>query len=649
MTQRNKGRPGRGAWVLAAFALLLLPRPASQAAEDRHRAKEITDKYATVGGAINPAVGVVFKVFGEFYDWAINFGRSEPDALAEAVKIINARLDALEARMTAVEDAVQKVQNDVFRNANLQRVRQLRAHRQVLLEVLVRLQQQPKDKDTRVVLAQKAGAIAEEFRADPDLWLWSDLVLADTAWSDRAVKAGQLLEPDFKPFPTMGYYTLALATWMTAVEYAADGDKAWIQRTYGDEIQKHIDFLSVRPGWDRVKDDPATLPENVRKRVTGLFEPDKYPENMVCHFHEYTVDTIARQVKYVQTIGYPAQQDNELCTVPQGFWNHTTDAEEALEREHGMGLMWALAQDLVRLKTYGTVREAFVGTFPLGSTAAPAFLYGVRPDGRLAWYRHDSARLDPGPGKPEAWKAGSPSGSGWDGFREVIPGGRNVIYAVTRDGKLFWYRHNGFNIGEPKDWEGGKEIAGGGWADFRHVFSGGPGVLYGITGAGNLVWYRHTGYATGARTWEGGKDVSPEGEREPPAPPGEVRARPRKPRVNWADFTRVFSGGDGIIYAVTLNGKLLWYRHLGSANGERAWEGPREVGGSGWGDYQKLFGAGDGLIYAITRAGKLVRYRHTGYSTGARTWEPGREVAGGWGDFSQALALLPDSVSDIPR
>lgn len=627
MTQPDRGRLNRGVWALATLALLLLPWRAPQAATN-HEAKEVTGKFATVGGAINPAVGVVFKVFGEFYDWAINFGLSDADPLGDAVKVINARLDALEARMAVLEKAIGEVQSDLFRTQNLARVRRLRDHESLLQGILLRLQQQPKDRDIRLQLALAAQKVADDFVIDPDRWLWSDMALADTAWEDRAIKAGQMFPPDFKPFPTMDYYTMALATWMTAIEYEGDGDRARIQATYGRAIQKHIDFLSVRPGWDRLKDDPATLPENVRKRITGLFEPDKYPENKVCHFHEYTVDTIARQVKYVGTHSYPAQSDNELCTVPQGFWNRMTEGEEALEREHGMGLMWSLAQTLTRLKTYGTVREPFVGTFPLAPTAVPAFLYGVRPDGRMAWHRHDSARLDPGPGKPEAWKVGSPSGSGWDGLRQVIPGGRNVIYAVTGDGKLLWYRHNGFNTGEPKAWEGGKEIAGGGWADFKQVFSGGgQGVLYAITRAGKIYWYRHTGHATGARTWEGGKEVG----------------------SGWADFTRVFSGGGGIVYAVTFDGKLLWYRHLGYADGAKVWEGPKEIGGGGWGDYRKVFAAGDGVIYAVTGTGKLIRYRHTGYATGARTWEPGREVASGWGDFTQTLALLPDSVPDIPH
>lgn len=36
------------------------------------------------------------------------------------------------------------------------------------------------------------------------------------------------------------------------------------------------------------------------------------------------------------------------------------------------------------------------------------------------------------------------------------------------------------------------------------VFSGGDGVIYRITPDGNLDWYRHDGWKTGTRDWTGG-------------------------------------------------------------------------------------------------------------------------------------------------
>jgi hypothetical protein len=71
----------------------------------------------------------------------------------------------------------------------------------------------------------------------------------------------------------------------------------------------------------------------------------------------------------------------------------------------------------------------------------------------------------------------------------------------------------------------------------------------------------------------------------------------------------VFSGGGGIIYAITpiveaswrpgtgpgmgglkpaSGGDLMWYRHLGSADGSFRWEGPKKVG-SGWGSLNHVF------------------------------------------------------------
>lgn len=663
MTQRNTVRLGRGVWVLAALALLL-PWPAAsleqgydpQDKEDLHRTGQVA---AGAAGAINPVAGaVVGKVF-EIGEFVVFFGM-DPEQ-PEVFKIINKRLDVLDKRMAAVEEAVANAQNEIYRNANLARVRELRRHQSDLRKLLFRLANQPTVKE-RKELANDAQLIAEEFLMDTgptakDLWLWSDLALVDFVWKEpgfeefvvergapRVVKAGQLFPPDFKAWPAMEVYTLALSTWMAAMQYAGDGNAAWVKETYGRELQKHADFLSVRSVWNPLEDNPRTpdvkenvpksLPEHVEARVASVYLPQrrvsdfKMKGSFEGYFDEYTVDVISRETKWVQGYSYPARE-GDLGNVPANLvYNRKPSpaAEEVQQEKHGTALMQLLAQQLTRLKETGTLKEPFIGTFPLGPTIVPAFLYGVRPDGRLAWHRHDGARLDPRIGQPGAWKVASPSGSGWDGFRQVLPGGRNVIYAITRDGKLLWYRHNGFNTGAGTEWEGGKEIAGGGWADFTRVFSGGEGVIYAVTRAGKLLWYRHNGYGDGTRVWEPGKEVG----------------------SGWGGFKHVFSGGEGIVYAVTAEGKLLWYKHTGYANGAKAWEGPKEVGGGGWADHTSVFSAGDGIIYAVTRTGKLVWYRHTGYASGARAWEPGREVAAGWGDFTKTLALLP-GVPDVVR
>ena len=107
-----------------------------------------------------------------------------------------------------------------------------------------------------------------------------------------------------------------------------------------------------------------------------------------------------------------------------------------------------------------------------------------------------------------------------------------IIYAVTQNDDLLWYRHDGRNDGTFKSASNGGSKVGNGW-NFKHVFSGGDGIIYAITqNDEHLLWYRHDGRNDGTFRW-----ASNEG---------------RKVGNGW-NFKHVFSGGDGIIYAITRN------------------------------------------------------------------------------------------------
>jgi len=98
----------------------------------------------------------------------------------------------------------------------------------------------------------------------------------------------------------------------------------------------------------------------------------------------------------------------------------------------------------------------------------------------------------------------------------------------------------------------------------------------------------------------------------------------------WNAFKSVFSGGDGVIYALKEDGTLLWYRHTGWADGSFAWEGPRVVG-SGWAAFRNVFAGGDdGIVYAVRTDGALLWYKHRGLATGTFDWEGPRTVGTGW-------------------
>ncbi len=48
---------------------------------------------------------------------------------------------------------------------------------------------------------------------------------------------------------------------------------------------------------------------------------------------------------------------------------------------------------------------------------------------------------------------------------------------------------------------------------------------------------------------------------------------------------------------------LLWYQH--KVNGAPEWEGTKEVA-TGWADVKRIFSPGDGVIYAIRSSGELL-------------------------------------------
>jgi hypothetical protein len=43
----------------------------------------------------------------------------------------------------------------------------------------------------------------------------------------------------------------------------------------------------------------------------------------------------------------------------------------------------------------------------------------------------------------------------------------------------------------------GIQVGGSGWANFKSVFATDNGVIYGIQADGKLIWYKHNGYLNG--------------------------------------------------------------------------------------------------------------------------------------------------------
>ena len=268
--------------------------------------------------------------------------------------------------------------------------------------------------------------------------------------------------------------------------------------------------------------------------------------------------------------------------------------------------------------TTGTTVTAGVGRgrgrlIEPGAAASPALvpasagvIYALTANNDLLWYRHDGR--DDGAARWAVAEAKT-VGTGWT-FKHVFPGGDGVIYAITDTGDLLWYRHDGRGDGSFR-WaaEEGRKV-GTGW-NFKHVFSGGDGVIYAITDNDDLLWYRHDGRGDGSFRWAAGEG--------------------RKVGTGWT-FKHVFSGGDGVIYALTDNNDLLWYRHDGRGDGSFRWAaGEGRKVGTGW-TFKHVFSGGDGVIYAVTETDDLLWYRHDGRGDGSFRWaaSAGKRIGTGW-------------------
>jgi tachylectin len=268
--------------------------------------------------------------------------------------------------------------------------------------------------------------------------------------------------------------------------------------------------------------------------------------------------------------------------------------------------------------------------------AHPAYLYGVLPDGTFRWYRHDGR----GRGTVE-WQGPRDITTGLTGLKQAFAGGETrLFFTIALNGNLKEFRHSFADSAGAFDTKGDEvpQNIGNGWQNFRNVFSAGEHTINAVTQDGTLKWYRYDSSVFPLdERWEGPKDIA----------------------YGWGNFKTVFSTGDGIIYVITPDGKLLWHKHnfykygVGSegqgGQGEPAWEGPKQVG-TGWQNFRQVFSPGEGIIYAVTKEGKLLWYRHQGYRNGSPIWLGPKEIAGsGWENFDHAFALLDRGSLDYDR
>ena len=213
------------------------------------------------------------------------------------------------------------------------------------------------------------------------------------------------------------------------------------------------------------------------------------------------------------------------------------------------------------------------------------------------------------------------------------------MYGVTAAGGLIW--HPGWTeTSAPPTLDAGRQI-GVGWASFAHLVAGGDGILYALTPTGELRWCR---------------DEHRDGSNAPDGSTGWAPGSGATIRAGLPAFTHVLRGRDGVLYAITPAGELLWYEDIArdgsnAPGGTSGWaDGSGNQIGTGWSGFRHVVSGGGGVIYAVTEKGDLLWYRDdaqdgTNGPDASSGWDPGSgsRIGHGW-DFLLHLLAADDGV-----
>lgn len=197
-------------------------------------------------------------------------------------------------------------------------------------------------------------------------------------------------------------------------------------------------------------------------------------------------------------------------------------------------------------------------------------------------------------------------GSGWSGssMAWTVAGGDGVLYALTWNGDLKWYR---YNTGTSGWMTGSGRTIGTGFTPRSKVLNialGGDGYFYLVRANGQLVVFRHTGRLTGAASWanRGGWVIG----------------------SGWTGDELLIPNGGGVLYRQHA-GTLYWYKHTDPGAGPVTWSRRRTIG-SGWRFYDVL-SAGAGVLYAtVGVSGDVMVFRHGDPAGGGSSWATSRGV-----------------------
>lgn len=109
------------------------------------------------------------------------------------------------------------------------------------------------------------------------------------------------------------------------------------------------------------------------------------------------------------------------------------------------------------------------------------------------WLRHDGAATGVATNVSGSWQGPREVDRDWGQYKQIFAGDNGDIYTIKNDGILQLHQHSGFQtgLGESEGgWQPARSLSKG-WGNFKQAFSGGGGMLYAITNDGVLRWYKH--------------------------------------------------------------------------------------------------------------------------------------------------------------
>jgi hypothetical protein len=529
--------------------------------------------FAVAGpGTLLGAVGLISSIVG-----FMTSGDS-----AKALNQAQKDIVTIKSALTELESRLDELVDQVAIQSNRQTLARLNDHLDQFRVIRSRLHNHPGDVDVAVDAANDAGVHLDEFlRQDFEIWRWVDIVEQHGA---------HRLAPDrFKNLPTLPVYVMGMAVWLAARQRVFDAHQ--LHRLDHDDVRvtRHLAAVSLRTGFDKYRDgalgNPTTIAENIVWHVRAwVITSHEQPEDRTCDYFFQVRNWMTNKRTTADPFSIVVESDEVLCTIdPESIGEPNIELD--WESDAGADLVAGLATTLQRVANTGSMAQQLIGTFPSGPAYPPSYVFIVRQDANLDWYRNDESTR---PGGSNKWQGPVQIGTGFGGFSTFFNGGGAAMYGVQLDGTLRWYGYDGYVSGT-LNWREPK-VVGSGWDEFTQVFPGGEYIIYGILPTGELRWYKHLGGPVGGGAgsdWLGPHEVG----------------------VGWNGY-QVFSGGDGVIYGINEDGDLHRVVHLGYLDGTVNWGGEFERIATGWNTFAHVAATWDGVIYGFKRDGRVYYTRY---------------------------------------